>query len=164
MPVYYLLLSQSGCQKIDKNCQRIITSAALRCEIIFRLVMALVSAKARAAAGEPAGARQSFSNLPVLVCFMSLQEVPHQLGGSLNRCGMSIRVSQCSKSPCQSVFQKASVRQCSKQSVLVRVSQLCDLLLAQHLVVDANIINQAGEKTACVKSLAGTNVQAAIRR
>jgi len=35
-------------------------NVALRCEIILRLIRALVSAKARAAAGKPAGARQWF--------------------------------------------------------------------------------------------------------
>jgi len=33
-----------------------------------------------------------------------------------------------------------------------------DSLYAERLIVDADIINQAGKETACIKGLAGTNV------
>ena len=59
------------------------------------------------------------------------------LNTSVSVSALKVRVSQCPKSPCQSVFQK---------SVLVRVSRLCDLLYAQHRTADANIVNQAEPK------------------
>jgi len=37
-------------------------------------------------------------------------------------------------------------------------TQIRDLLGAEHLIVDANIINQAGEETARLKGLVGTKV------
>ena len=40
--------------------------------------------------------------------------------------------------------------------------QLRDLLCAEHLVVDTNIVNLAGEETPCVKSFVGAKVQASI--
>ena len=61
--------------KIAENFQLIVTLAVLRCEVIFRLVRALVSAMARAAAGEPAGAQQCFYIiLPVLKASQLLKE------------------------------------------------------------------------------------------